>query len=183
MVRISSRLRASKPFLLSARSCSLVMVDVGTRLIASCWESGDVTGRSGDVLEGAGSVCRLPTDCVLACGSGSRKGIGSSFRLPTDCVLACGSGSRKGMGSSFRLPTDCVLACGSGSRKGMINCAPTLGPCGVLDCAKAVDEALGEGAMNCAPTKWGVYCWMTGLYQRDSVIRRSWSQVKRLSRK
>src|SRR6266567_3153522 len=161
MVRISSRLRASKPFLLSARSCSLVMVDVGTRLIASCWESGDVTGRSGDVLEGAGSIFRLPTDCVLACGSGSRKGIGSSFRLPTDCVLACGSGSRKGMVNSF----------------------PTLGSCGVLDCAKAVDEALGEGAMNCAPTKWGVYCWMTGLYKRDSVIRRSWSQVKRLSRK
>src|SRR3989440_9695805 len=143
MVRISSRLRASKPFLLTSRSCSLVMVDVGTRLIASCWESGDVTGKSEDVLEGAGSI----------------------FRLPTDCVLACGSGSRKGIGSSFRLPTDCVLACGSGSRKGIMNCAPTLGSCGVLDC------------------EIRVYCWMTGLYKRDSVIRRSWSLVKRLSRK
>ena len=38
-----------------------------------------------DVWEGevdAGSVCRLPTDCVLACGSGSR--IGMINRVPTE---------------------------------------------------------------------------------------------------
>src|SRR5205823_10505765 len=123
MVRISSRLRASKPFLLRSRSCSLVMVDVGTRVSGFLWGSGEVTEVSWNVSEGA------------------------------------------------------------------MNCAPTLG---VLDCAKAMGGVLGEGAMNCAPTlglggvldcEIRVYCWMTGLYKRDSVIRRSWSLVKRLSRK
>src|SRR5437764_12314479 len=65
MVRISSRLRASKPFLLSARSCSLVMVDVGTRLIASWRGSGDVTEVSWNVSEGAMNCA--PTLGVLDC--------------------------------------------------------------------------------------------------------------------